>query len=240
MRIAIKEVGKELQIVETSQIYRTDCVKEFIGAANYPEFVRLNDNATLNLGVHECGLMLNLPVNFYLACNNPFFPVQTMVGTAVFVRTKWVNVLEEEIWDYEVEDLTDEDILIINDLLDKSTQLMLEDQYRQLNQRTPIGFVPISFQVMFQLTSVLSQTIYSNAKAFAEKGDDTFFMPTFFIQNIIESDIAQNNIEEGKEFADYLKTACTKISEISEVSVEYKGHDKEQTHFTIGTVILSN
>lgn len=131
MRIAVKEPGKELQIVETNEKYRSDCVKKIIGEDNYPEFIRLNTDGTMSLGVDDTGLMKNLPDNFYIKMNNPFFPIQRLVGTVVFVRTKYVNVYKERAWDYEVEDLLDKDIEFIKkDILNKELQEYLKMKYQ--------------------------------------------------------------------------------------------------------------
>lgn len=109
MKIAIKEVGKELSFAEVSDKYRLACVKKYTGRSDPAEFVSLSLDGRLTLAVNENGLPLHLPTNFLMAMNNPHFPVQKMVGTVVFTRIKPVET-DEEIWDYELTDLTDEDI----------------------------------------------------------------------------------------------------------------------------------
>lgn len=80
MKIAIKEVGKELRIMETHEKYRTNCVQEYTGKDERPDFVRLNDKGTLNMALNEAGLMLQLPANFLFSTSNPIFPIQQAVG----------------------------------------------------------------------------------------------------------------------------------------------------------------
>lgn len=135
MRIAVKEVGKELAIVDTEERYRTDCAKKFIGRESTVEFVKINGNGTFSLGVNEDGLALDLPINFLLGMNNPYFPIQKMVGTVVFVRCKYANPYLEKIWDYEVEDLTDEDIECINLLLGEEYQSALAKKFKDYGNR---------------------------------------------------------------------------------------------------------
>lgn len=122
MKIAVKEVGKEVQIIETNMKYRSECVQKFIGKNYFPEFVTLNSDGSLFFSVNEDGLALELPLNFLLETTNPYFPVQKIVGTAVFIRCKYANPLAESIWDYEVDDLTTEDIAFIERILDKHYQ----------------------------------------------------------------------------------------------------------------------
>lgn len=126
MKIAVKEVGKELRITETDKKYRSDCAKEYIGERETVQFVLLSQDNTFSFGVNEDGLPLDLPLNFLISTTSSYFPIQKIVGTAVFVRTKYVNVWEEEIWDYEVEDLKEEDIAYIKKMLDGDYQKKLE------------------------------------------------------------------------------------------------------------------
>ena len=138
MKIAVKEVGKELQIIETSEKYRSDCVRAFIGADATPGFVILNKDNTLSFGVNEDGLPLELPLNFLIETNNPHYPIQKIVGTAVFVRCKYANPWVEEIWDFEVEDLKDEDLVIIKRMLDIKYQNVLAKRFEDYGTGTAI------------------------------------------------------------------------------------------------------
>ena len=128
MRIAIKKVGEELQIIESNKKYRTETVQEYIGKEYYPEFIYKNREGTLSLGINEDGLRLGLPINFLMAIKSPYWPIQKMVGTAVFLRTKPVDGCGE-IYDYEVDDLTDEDIEKIKEDLDEDTQKFLQEHF---------------------------------------------------------------------------------------------------------------
>lgn len=146
MRIVIKEVGKEMQVVETSEKYRMNCVKEYIGKENIAEFVPIGPDGSLSLGVNEEGILMNLPTNFLLSMLNPFYPIQKIVGTAVFVRTKPVNWEDGEIWDLEVTDLTEADIDMIRIILSPKLQVSLQNRFKDYGKESlmiyPIGGGP--------------------------------------------------------------------------------------------------
>ena len=53
------------------------------------------------------------------------FPIQKAVGTVVFVRHKYENPWLKEIYDFEVDNLTDKDIEYIHKMLDADYQKKL-------------------------------------------------------------------------------------------------------------------
>ena len=123
IKIAIKEVSKPLQIIETEYVFPSDFYKAHI-PTSYPEYIKLNSDGTLTMGVDEDGRLKSLPCNFFMSINNPFHPIQSIVGTTVFVRTLPITSCAEA-WDYEVTDLTDADIKFINTLLSETHQTKL-------------------------------------------------------------------------------------------------------------------
>jgi len=144
MLIGVKEVGKPLQFVQTEEKYRSDCCKKHIGLDidnDRCDFVGLSQDG-LFLAVDEEGLLKNSPTNFYLEMQNPQYPIQKMVGTGVFVRIKPVNIYEEEIWDYEVTDLTQADMAFILTLLNDRYQNELSKNFKDYT----FGSMPIQFQ----------------------------------------------------------------------------------------------
>ena len=130
MKIGVKEVGKPVQYIEIEDIYRYDCAAKMINNKIHitPQFVYLTPDCLLSLAVDEDGLARELPTNFLLSMPNSLWPIQKMVGTAVFIRTKPVIGLQE-IWDYEIDDLTAEDIQLINHILSDSYQKPLEEKF---------------------------------------------------------------------------------------------------------------
>lgn len=131
MKIAIKEVGKDLVIEECNEKYRTDTVRRYIGKECTTEYVFLTDDGTLFMGVDEDGLSKELETNFYILTKNPYFPIQKIVGTVVFGRVVPPKPYTE-IWDYEMTDLTDNDLNIINRLLDDNLQNKLKKDFQRI------------------------------------------------------------------------------------------------------------
>ena len=143
MKIGIKEVGKPVQFIEVNDKYRFDCASRLINDKYHikPQFVYLTPECELCLAVDEDGLLRDLPINFLMPINNPFWPIQKMVGTVVFIHTKPVTE-PGEIWDYEVGELTEEDCEIINGLLDEKLQKKLNEQFEDYGRHNMV-FVPI-------------------------------------------------------------------------------------------------
>lgn len=109
MKVMVKEVGKPLAVVDTKEKYFGDCVRSYLGKDITVERVYL-DGMEFMMGVDEDGLVKQLPLNFLMSMQNPIYPVQYIVGTVVFAWCKPCNPYEEEIWDFEVTDVTEEDI----------------------------------------------------------------------------------------------------------------------------------
>lgn len=132
MKVIVKEVGKPLAVVDTKEKYFGDCVRNYLGKDITVERVYL-DGMEFIMGVDEDGLMKQLPLNFLMSMPNPIFPVQYIVGTVVFARCKPCNPYEEEIWDFEVTDVTDEDIKLIegylSDIRQSSLRLAIKAMY---------------------------------------------------------------------------------------------------------------
>lgn len=124
MKIMVKEVGKPLAVVDTKEKYFGDCVRSYLGKDITVERVYL-DGTEFMMGVDEDGLMKQLPLNFLMSIQNPIYPVQYIVGTVVFARCKPCNPYEEEIWDFEVTDVTEEDIKCIEGYLNDYYQSAL-------------------------------------------------------------------------------------------------------------------
>lgn len=128
MKIVVKEPGKPLEIKETSEQYMTDCGKLFIPNGDIRRFV-LYDTVCFLYDDEAC--YKNLETCFYLFSPALVFPIQEIKGTIVFCRLKPVNPWEE-IWDYEVDDLTDEDVKHITEILSIDTMGKLEEYMSNL------------------------------------------------------------------------------------------------------------
>lgn len=129
MKVLLKKVGCPLEVVETDKKYFGECVKSFIGKDITVERVYL-DGFEFIMGVDEDGLPKELPLNFLMGFNSPHFPVQLIVGDVVFVRNKPCNPYDEEIWDFEVTDVTDSDKEKVEKILDPVVQSHLRSAFR--------------------------------------------------------------------------------------------------------------
>ena len=89
----------------------------------------MDSNRTLAFICDDLAAMKQKPINFYIEVPNPFSPVQIITGDVVFIRSKPCDPSTEEIWDYEVVDLLDSDIQLLNNLLDDGTQVSLAMEY---------------------------------------------------------------------------------------------------------------
>ena len=117
MKVIVKKAGKPAEIVDIDCKYRNELRKLISDEDIIPEYVEIVPQQ-LGMVVDEDGLPKSLPFNFYLATNNPYFPVQEIVGTVVFFRYKWENPFEKEIYDFEVLDVTEKDIELVEDIVD--------------------------------------------------------------------------------------------------------------------------
>lgn len=118
----LKRVGEPPQIVETDKKYRAEAVREFLPDADTQDRVYLEAGMTFTMIVDEDGLNKKLPLNFLMEMASTAYPVQLIVGDAVFVRTKYANAYNEELWDYEVEDVTAADVEKVKGYLDSGLQ----------------------------------------------------------------------------------------------------------------------
>lgn len=123
MNVLRKRVGLPLEVVETNERYFLDCAKSFFDKGTTLERVYM-DGSEFILVVDEDGLAKQLPLNFLLSFENRMFPVQMIVGDVVFIRNKEEPKVGE-IYDWEVSDVTSEDIKTINNILSPDYQRQL-------------------------------------------------------------------------------------------------------------------
>ena len=133
MKVIRKCVGKALEIVETAEGRFMKCSKSFFDKDVTTERVYLQGYEFI-LVVDEEGLLKQLPVNFLMDFYNPVYPVQAIVGDVVFIRNKPIEY-EGEIDDWEVTDVTDEDINRIRNLLRPERQTLLYENLKKVCEK---------------------------------------------------------------------------------------------------------
>ena len=127
MKIAIKRVGEPLEIIETDVTYRCE-LKTLVVSDNANSIESVFFPKNVQLIVDECGCLKNLPHNFYISCKSSMYPIQTIVGTVLFAKFKPLPMFEEA-YDYELIDLTEEDIQYINNVLSDEIQEQLKRSF---------------------------------------------------------------------------------------------------------------
>ena len=126
MEIIVKKVGWGFDIVECNEKSFEDCVKIFLedGAKVGKSFV---NGETFIMGYDSEGESKELPVNFYMVEKG--CPIHAILGTAVFARCE---PCEEDEEDYEVTDITEEDIKLMEWLMNDFYQKGLEVTVKEL------------------------------------------------------------------------------------------------------------
>ena len=135
--IAYKEPGKLINLEATTKQYRSDCCNQLVGVSNHGRcsYVALTTDG-LFLACDEDGLAKELPLNFYIEVNSKYFPIQKIVGNAVFVRIKPVDIYTQSIWDYEIEPLTKRDLFLIANILRDDYQGILKKKFQTTDYKT--------------------------------------------------------------------------------------------------------
>lgn len=129
-QILVKEPGKPAEVRTTDAFYLCDLKGLFPGGSSFTmERVSLNKEHTLWMLVDEDGLAKELPLNFLMPMDHAYFPIQKIVGTAVFVRTKPADVWNEEIYDYEVANLPENQAQAIQGIFSEDTQAQLHGKF---------------------------------------------------------------------------------------------------------------
>lgn len=124
MKVLLKRVGKDLEIIETDKKYVNEVLKELLGPYVRQGKVLITDN--FKLYYDELSYINNGKINFYIKTNNPYESMEEIKGDIVFIENRPVNYWLEEIWDYEVIDVSETNIKMANDILNESYEYIKE------------------------------------------------------------------------------------------------------------------
>jgi len=124
--VLLKKPNEAAQIVDVTGKYRCDC-KDLIDKDMTIQYVQFDKAACFMCD--EEGLIRELPTNFFLPTD---MGIERICGTVVFMRYKWENPWEKELWDFELEDLSKRDIDAIQRVLSREMQTDFEQKYRNL------------------------------------------------------------------------------------------------------------
>lgn len=129
-KMLLKIPDRPLEIVETDKKYFMDASKEHIGSGNLIQYL-YQEGTEFILAVDEEGLLKRLPLNFFtkLVTQKGEY-IQPLVGPVVFARCKPLNPRTQEIWDFELEDVTKEDYKKVALSLTYECQKAMAQRYR--------------------------------------------------------------------------------------------------------------
>lgn len=129
-RIIVKRPMQSAELIETEIKYRCN-LKEYISNDRRVllEHVPILTNSGIYAVVDEEGIPKNLDKNMFVSVPSNVHPVQLLFGNVVFCRLSF-NVNDD--YDYQVEGLTDEDLIIIKFLLSKYEQAAMENEFNKL------------------------------------------------------------------------------------------------------------
>lgn len=123
MQIVIKKIDAPMQLVNVSCKYLCELKQLFLnkGCAQTVTLQYVPINKNIMLVVDEAGYLKNLSHNFFIKSSNKDFPIQTIIGTAIFARVKPLPCCGE-IYDYEIDSLSDK----VDSLSDKDNALIAQ------------------------------------------------------------------------------------------------------------------
>lgn len=129
-RIIVKRPMQSAELVETEIKYRCN-LKEYISNDRRVllEHIPVLTNNGLYAVVDEEGIPKNLDNNMFVSVPSNVHPVQLLFGNVVFCRLSF-NVNDD--YDYQVEDLTDDDIATVSTLTLIIVQRYLSSQFKKL------------------------------------------------------------------------------------------------------------
>ena len=132
-RIVYKAPGHAPKVMHVDAKYRCD-LKHLVANADIIESVEMipafSEGMPISICVDEDGHPKGLPFNFYIPVNSMYFPLQMIMGVALFVKFKPLNPCVEN-YDYQIESLCDNDIKMIFEFLNRCNQEVFEREFKK-------------------------------------------------------------------------------------------------------------
>ena len=133
-RIVYKAPGHAPKVMHVDAKYLCN-LKHLVANADIVEHVpmipAIVEGSPIQICVDEDGHPKGLPFNFYIPVQSTFFPIQMIVGVAVFAKFKPLNIYEDD-YDYQLDSLNDTEIKLINEFLNNGNQAVLEKEFKQM------------------------------------------------------------------------------------------------------------
>jgi len=127
--VIVKFPGKPVEVKSVDAKYRVDCKSLILGDGDTLQFVEMPmriGSSCFCMMCDEEGLIKGLDFNFYLPMEETgrgMIRVDKIVGNVVFMRYRWENPYEKELWDFCLEDVTEQDIATVKKMFDEGSAL---------------------------------------------------------------------------------------------------------------------
>lgn len=89
----------------------------------------------------EDGYPKKLPFNFYIPVNSISFPLQKIVGVAVFCKLTLDPIVDD--YDYQVGSLSTDEINLIFEFLDEGNQTVFEKEFKKMYPNMESYLTPV-------------------------------------------------------------------------------------------------
>ena len=133
-RIVYKAPGHAPKVMHVDAKYLCN-LKHLVANADIVEHVpmipAIGEGSPIQICVDEVGHPKKLPFNFYIPIISVYFPLQKIMGVAVFVRFKPLNICEDD-YDYQIDSLNDEEINLICEFLTDENQAIFESEFNKM------------------------------------------------------------------------------------------------------------
>ncbi|MCD8295052.1 MAG: hypothetical protein LUE27_07420 [Clostridia bacterium] len=122
MKVILKRVNEPMQVVDAKHTGLYNIRSQFFDPD--VQFDRVIMSQNFCMYADEAGIGKDLPINFYIPTNSPYWPVQAIHGDVVFIRLHPTDMFG----DPDVDDVTPEDLDLIDRLLDPAEQKYLQEK----------------------------------------------------------------------------------------------------------------
>ena len=130
-RIVYKAPGHAPKVMHVDAKYLCN-LKHLVANADIVEHVpmipAIVEGSPIQICVDEDGHPKKLPFNFYIPINSVYFPLQKIMGVAVFCKLSLDPYVEN--YDYQVGSLNTEEINLICEFLEDSNQAIFECEFK--------------------------------------------------------------------------------------------------------------
>lgn len=131
-RIVYKAPGHAPKVMHVDAKYLCN-LKNLVANADIIEHVpmipALVEGSPIRICVDEDGHPKKLPFNFYIPVSSIFFPLQIIVGVAVFCKLTLDPIVDD--YDYQVGSLSNEEVNLICEFLNEENQAIFEKEFKQ-------------------------------------------------------------------------------------------------------------